>query len=379
MGRWATAYPFFKHITYMNNNIFLDGQGSFNHNTKNAGTIKWGEFNNAAVNTGSIVLSAVFTGSSVNSGTIGDLMPVYTVSVFQANSGNWESTYTTVLNNSSFWAGTSSNSQPMADVSSLTGNWESTYTLMNAKSATWDASSSAGVDLTVRGLTGNWESTYTLMNAKSATWDASSSAGVDLTVRGLTGNWESTYTTVNANSANWSYNGSDLKTLSGNWQSTYSIVNTNSANWNYQGNDLKALSGNWQSTYMTVNTGGNINGSLSAHSLSAANIHGSLNAKINTYSTPGTTLSISDAGAIVKINFTSLSGNILIPTEASAGWIPGTQIILIQWGTKTASIVGNAGVTVSSFSSLKTTKGQYCAITLGYLGSNVWILGGNLQ
>ena len=346
MGRWATAYPFFKHITYMNNNIFLDGQGSFNHNTKNAGTIKWGEFNNAAVNTGSIVLSAVFTGSSVNSGTIGDLMPVYTVSVFQANSGNWESTYTTVLNNSSFWAGTSSNSQPMADVSSLTGNWESTYTLMNAKSATWDASSSAGVDLTVRGLTGNWESTYT---------------------------------TVNANSANWSYNGSDLKTLSGNWQSTYSIVNTNSANWNYQGNDLKALSGNWQSTYMTVNTGGNINGSLSAHSLSAANIHGSLNAKINTYSTPGTTLSISDAGAIVKINFTSLSGNILIPTEASAGWIPGTQIILIQWGTKTASIVGNAGVTVSSFSSLKTTKGQYCAITLGYLGSNVWILGGNLQ
>jgi ligand-binding SRPBCC domain-containing protein len=87
----------------MPENIFLDGQGSFNHNTKNAGIIKWGEFNNAAVNTGSIVLSAVFTGSSVNSGTIGDLMPVYTVSVFQANSGNWESTYSTVAANSSTW------------------------------------------------------------------------------------------------------------------------------------------------------------------------------------------------------------------------------------------------------------------------------------
>lgn len=87
----------------MPENIFLDGQGSFNHNTKNAGTIKWGEFNNAAVNTGSIVLSAVFTGSSVNSGTIGDLMPVYTVSVFQANSGKWESTYSTVAANSSTW------------------------------------------------------------------------------------------------------------------------------------------------------------------------------------------------------------------------------------------------------------------------------------
>jgi type IV secretory pathway TrbF-like protein len=87
----------------MPENIFLDGLGSFNHNTKNAGAIKWGEFNNAAVNTGSIVLSAVFTGSSVNSGTIGDLMPVYTVSVFQANSGKWESTYSTVAANSSTW------------------------------------------------------------------------------------------------------------------------------------------------------------------------------------------------------------------------------------------------------------------------------------
>jgi hypothetical protein len=87
----------------MPENIFLDGQGSFNHNTKNAGTIKWGEFNNAAVNTGSIVLSAIFTGSSVNSGTIGDLMPVYTVAVFQANSGKWESTYSTVAANSSTW------------------------------------------------------------------------------------------------------------------------------------------------------------------------------------------------------------------------------------------------------------------------------------
>lgn len=87
----------------MPENIFLDGQGSFNHSTKNAGTIKWGEFNNAAVNTGAIVLSAVFTGTAVNSGTIGDLMPVYATSVFKANSGNWESTYSTVQSNSATW------------------------------------------------------------------------------------------------------------------------------------------------------------------------------------------------------------------------------------------------------------------------------------
>jgi hypothetical protein len=87
----------------MPENIFLDGQGSFNHSTKNAGTIKWGEFNNAAVNTGAIVLSAVFTGTAVNSGTIGDLMPVYATSVFKANSGNWESTYSTVQTNSATW------------------------------------------------------------------------------------------------------------------------------------------------------------------------------------------------------------------------------------------------------------------------------------
>lgn len=118
----------------MPENIFLDGQGSFNHNTKNAGTIKWGEFNNAAVNTGSIVLSAVFTGSSVNSGTIGDLMPVYTVSVFQANSGNWESTYSIVAANSSTWGQGSGGSSDWNDITNKPSEFNPTTHYHHASS-----------------------------------------------------------------------------------------------------------------------------------------------------------------------------------------------------------------------------------------------------
>lgn len=178
----------------MPENIFLDGLGSFNHNTKNAGAIKWGEFNNAAVNTGSIVLSAVFTGSSVNSGTIGDLMPVYTVSVFQANSGKWESTYSTVAANSSTWGqggGGSSDWDSITNkptefnpsthshtVSEITGlepvvTWVSqnssasegadAYALIVSNSATWSTVPDTSL--------GN--AAYTLITNNSATWETS--------------------------------------------------------------------------------------------------------------------------------------------------------------------------------------------------------------
>jgi ligand-binding SRPBCC domain-containing protein len=185
----------------MPENIFLDGLGSFNHNTKNAGAIKWGEFNNAAVNTGSIVLSAVFTGSSVNSGTIGDLMPVYTVSVFQANSGNWESTYSTVAANSSTWGqgggGGSSDWSSITNkptefnpsthshtVSEITGlepvvTWVSqnsaasegadAYALIVSNSATWSTIPDTSL--------GN--AAYTLIANNSATWEAGSNISLD--------------------------------------------------------------------------------------------------------------------------------------------------------------------------------------------------------
>ena len=92
---------------------------------------------------------------------------------------------------------------------SVSGNWQSTYTTVLGQSAQW----ASNVDVGVRALTGNWDSTYTTVNSNSA-------------------NWQSTYTTVQANSATtWNYQGTDLKNLSSNWESTYTTVYSNSASW----------------------------------------------------------------------------------------------------------------------------------------------------
>jgi hypothetical protein len=94
-----------------NSNSQIDGLGSFNQSAENAGTIKYGAFLNAARNTGSIALSATFGNTSQNLGTIGDVLPITTATIVQSNSAKWDSTYTTVMQNSAMWAlsgGTSS-------------------------------------------------------------------------------------------------------------------------------------------------------------------------------------------------------------------------------------------------------------------------------
>lgn len=75
------------------NNITLDGSGKFQQNAENAGTIKYGEFSQAAINTGNIAVSALFTGTSVNSGTVGGFLPYITSVLVQSNSANWNAAY----------------------------------------------------------------------------------------------------------------------------------------------------------------------------------------------------------------------------------------------------------------------------------------------
>ena len=198
----------------MPENIFLDGQGSFNHSAKNAGTIKWGEFNNAAVNTGAIVLSAVFTGTAVNSGTIGDLMPVYATSVFKANSGNWESTYSTVQTNSASWGQGGGGS---SDWDSITNK----PTEFNPSAHTHSISEVAGLQSIATWVTDNsgnlvsdWNDitnkpteftptthTHNISEVSDlqpvVTWVTTNSGSVDTTL----GN--NAYSILNANSANW--------------------------------------------------------------------------------------------------------------------------------------------------------------------------------
>jgi hypothetical protein len=67
-----------------------------------------------------------------------------------------------------------------------------------------------------------------------------------------------------------------------------------------------------------------------------------------------------------------------VDTEANVGWVQGTQIVLVQWGTNTINFIANSGVVINSYSNFSSTKGQYSMATLIYLGSDVWALGGNL-
>jgi hypothetical protein len=67
-------------------------------------------------------------------------------------SSNWQSTYTTVLNNSASWIGGGG-----SDVSSLSANWESTYSTISSLSSNWQttfSASSAYVSSNPTGITG---------------------------------------------------------------------------------------------------------------------------------------------------------------------------------------------------------------------------------
>ena len=71
------------------NDLQLDGLGTFNQTAQNVGLIKYGEFNNSAQNTGVVAMSAIFRNSTINYGRVGNLLPVDAATAFQANSANW--------------------------------------------------------------------------------------------------------------------------------------------------------------------------------------------------------------------------------------------------------------------------------------------------
>lgn len=83
-----------------NPNSQLDGLGSFNQSSKNAGVIRYGEFYNGAQNLGTVALSAVFNNTSQNRGTIGNLLPIDAATIVQDHSANWDEAYAAMFTNS---------------------------------------------------------------------------------------------------------------------------------------------------------------------------------------------------------------------------------------------------------------------------------------
>ncbi len=205
----------------------------------------------------------------------------------KALTANWQSTYTTVLNNSSIWddqgdfseIATFVQNQSANILSNYTtvnvnsGDWESVYSTVNANSGTWTGGgpgpgSGTGGDINVNNFvyanSANILQVNTFVNFNSAnildvisTVDAGEEnwnyiIPLSTLVNQNSACWDLgciVYSFVQANSANWNYQGNDIKALTANWQNTFNTVLNNSANWNYQGNDIKALTANWQQTF----------------------------------------------------------------------------------------------------------------------------------
>ena len=188
------------------------------------------------------------------------------------------SAYTTVYAKSASWDAAFGSAGADAAVRALTGNWESTYNTVLANSATnWNYQ---GTDL--KGLSANWQSTYNTFRTVSSTFLTSETdsqtlsfnegtkglsisnsntvslsslvdaIATDTSVRNLTGNWQNTYNTVQSNSATtWNYQGTDLKSLSSEWvggNAAFTAVQSNSANWNSVYSNVNSNSASYAST-----------------------------------------------------------------------------------------------------------------------------------
>jgi hypothetical protein len=88
------------------------------------------------------------------------------------------------------------------------------------------------------------------------------------------------------------------------------------------------------------------------------------------------TLKLSDLGALVVCNNSS-NTTITVPNSSSVSFVAGQQINLLAAGTGQVTVVGSSGVTVNSSLGLKL-RTQYSPATVFYLGSNEWVLMGDI-
>ena len=118
-------------------NPYLDGTGSFVSTATNAGTVKFASFDDSAVNTGVIAVSATFTGTAVNSGIIGDVFPTQYATFLANNSANWDSTYNTVSDLSATWSsgGGGGGAADLTAISDVSSSWDAAFTFVSLNSS----------------------------------------------------------------------------------------------------------------------------------------------------------------------------------------------------------------------------------------------------
>src|SRR5690606_1989007 len=83
------------------------------------------------------------------------------------------------------------------------------------------------------------------------------------------------------------------------------------------------------------------------------------------------TLALSDAGKVVAMDSAS-ANNLTVPPNSDVAFEVGTEIVVVQDGAGTTTIVEGDGVTVNSRGDAYDLAGQKAYATLIYRGSDVW-------
>ena len=90
------------------------------------------------------------------------------------------------------------------------------------------------------------------------------------------------------------------------------------------------------------------------------------------------TLAIEDLNVALVAMSVAGANDLTIPPNTTVGFPIGAQIMLVQDGVGTTTIVAGAGVTILSFGSFLNMAGQYAGVTMIQKELNVWYLIGNI-
>ena len=90
------------------------------------------------------------------------------------------------------------------------------------------------------------------------------------------------------------------------------------------------------------------------------------------------TLTLTDAGKLVTLS-NAAAVTLTVPATSTVGFAVGTAIDLAQLGAGKVTVSAAGGVTVNAASSTKAFRAQYSAASLVKLGTDSWILLGDLE
>ena len=98
---------------------------------------------------------------------------------------------------------------------------------------------------------------------------------------------------------------------------------------------------------------------------------------ITQYTAASTTLSLSDAGKLLKLDRAS-ANDLQIPLNGAVAFPIGTQILLMQHGAGQVTVTSSMGVTLRSSGGKTKIAAQYAMASLIKINTNEWILAGDI-